>query len=65
MNQPMPEGHSAFPVPVFGPLFQMLSNFVNVFGTVPGDKTLLDLALLPFPAPTGGIGAKIFSLGSD
>src|SRR5260370_37248035 len=56
IGQKLPKGMSSIPIPVFGPLFQLLSNIVAIKGGIPGDITLLDLALyplhLPFPTST-------------
>jgi len=55
IDQQLPKG--TIPVPVFGPLFQMLSNLVALKGGIPFDETLLDLALLPLnlPFPTSSL----------
>jgi hypothetical protein len=45
IDQKLPEG--TIPIPIFGPLWQMLSNIVGLYGAIPGDETLLGLALLP------------------
>ena len=44
-DQKLPEG--TVPIPFLGRLWQMLSNIVGLYGAIPGDETLLDLALLP------------------
>jgi hypothetical protein len=51
IGQELPKG--TIPVPVFGPLLQMLKNIVAIKGAIPGDETLLDLALIPFNLPFG------------
>jgi Domain of unknown function (DUF4157) len=51
IGKELPKG--TIPVPVFGPLFQMLKNIVAIKGGIPGDETLLDLALIPFHLPFG------------
>ncbi|MFL6023315.1 MAG: hypothetical protein ACJ72O_08240, partial [Marmoricola sp.] len=45
IDQHLPEG--TVPIPILGPLWQLLSNVVGLYGAIPGDETLLDLALLP------------------
>ncbi len=45
IGQKLPEG--TVPIPILGPLWQLLSNIVGLYGAIPGDETLLDLALLP------------------
>lgn len=47
----LPKG--TIPIPVFGPLFQMLANLVALQGAIPGDFTLLDYATLPISMPFG------------
>ena len=54
-GQQLPKG--TIPIPIFGPMIQLLKNIVALKGGIPGDFTLLDYALLPlklpFPYSTG------------
>ncbi|HEX8082163.1 MAG TPA: hypothetical protein VF557_18270 [Jatrophihabitans sp.] len=49
LGQQLPKG--TMPIPIFGPLFQLLKNIVALKGSIPGDFTLLDYALLPANLP--------------
>lgn len=49
IGQQLPKG--AIPIPIFGPMFQLLKNIVALKGSIPGDFTLLDYALLPLNLP--------------
>src|SRR5258708_1473808 len=62
IGQKLPKGMSSIPIPVFGPLFQLLSNIVAIKGGIPGDITLLDLALYPLhlPFPTSTVADYVF-----
>ena len=51
IGQQLPKG--TIPIPVFGPLFQALKNIVALSGTIPGDYTLLDYAMIPLDLPFG------------
>ena len=55
IGRELPKG--TIPIPVFGPLFQLLSNLVSLQGAIPGDFTLLDYAMLPLnlPFPVGTV----------
>ncbi|WP_125776043.1 hypothetical protein [Antribacter gilvus] len=55
----LPSGMAAFPVPVFGPLFQLLSNIVALTGSVPGDLSPLGIATMFLPTPPG-LGGWLF-----
>jgi hypothetical protein len=48
-GQQLPKG--TIPIPVFGPILQMLKNIVALKGGIPGDYTLVDYALLPMKLP--------------
>lgn len=48
-DRKLPEG--TIPIPVFGPLFQLLANIVSLQGSIPGDYTLLDYAMIPLKLP--------------
>jgi hypothetical protein len=79
IGQQLPKG--TIPIPVFGPLFQLLGNLVALKGGIPFDETLLDLALMPlglsFPtsslvsatadylAPTPAPATYLWGLASD
>ncbi|MBV9823160.1 MAG: hypothetical protein JO144_13055 [Actinobacteria bacterium] len=45
LGQQLPRG--TIPIPIFGPMFQLLKNLVALKGGIPGDYTLLDYAMLP------------------
>ena len=49
IGQQLPKG--TIPIPIFGPMFQLLKNIVALKGGIPFDFTLLDYALLPANLP--------------
>jgi hypothetical protein len=49
----LPTGLSSIGIPIFGPLFQVLSNIVALFGAVPGDMSPLGIATSFLPTPPG------------
>ncbi len=49
LGQQLPQG--TIPIPVFGRMFQLLKNLVALKGSIPGDFTLVDYALLPLNLP--------------
>ena len=58
IGQQLPKG--TIGIPIFGPMLQMLKNIVALNGGIPGDQTLVDLALLPvsLPFPAGTVFSK-------
>lgn len=79
LGRQLPKG--TIPIPVFGPMIQLLANLVALKGAIPGDFTVLDYALLPaklpFPAsslvglaanqvvPTPAPASYLWGLASD
>ncbi|TDN90916.1 hypothetical protein [Microbacterium sp. BK668] len=57
LGRELPKG--TIPIPVFGPLFQLLANLVSLQGSIPGDYTLLDYAMIPLklPFPVSSVAA--------
>ncbi|GAA1954770.1 hypothetical protein [Microbacterium deminutum] len=49
IGRELPKG--TIPIPVFGPLFQLLANLVSLQGAIPFDFTLLDYAMIPLGIP--------------
>lgn len=58
-GRPLPTG--TVPIPVFGPLIQLLANLVALKGSIPGDYTLLDYAMLPLrlPFPVSTLASQV------